>query len=643
MANLKKGEMRKTSSQNTANTGNASVKDTIQKAAKQIVNPYTPEQIAFGMRLISDYHFYFEKCLKIRNKQAEVVPFITNPSQDKLVEIVEAHNKKYPNPKTRPTLYIIILKARQIGFSTTTEGIFFHDLHFNQNMVAMVVSYDDDSATNINEMSARFYQYLPDGLKPLTRAYRGKGLLFENPKFDPSKPIVPAGFKGNTTGLQNKFLIETAGNVSAGSSYTIMRLHISELAKWPKPEETMASLMQAVPDKGAVVIVESTAKGMNHFYKLWRKAEAGENNFKTLFIPWFEHAEYRYDFVNAAEEKRFEENLDRFEAEDGVNYREMKKLYGLTNQQINWYRRTLRDKCGGDVNVMMQENPSNSDEAFISTGKPVFNNQKVLHRKKTLENFYKFNPPKVGNIEFKTNGAGDPIKGTEKFVEDVHGWLTIYEMPRDGCPYVIGGDIAEGGIDWSTGEVLDNTSGRQVAAWRAHTDTDLYAKQMYALGWFYNKALLAVEMNFDTHPVKELDRLRYPLQYRREVIDSISNQTQYKNGFKTTSASRPLIIGELVAIVRDEIETINDLQTLEEMLHFVRNADGRPEAESGEYDDTVIALAIAHRARDQQKTHVAGKGVLEFPKNISEDEKERIKNNIVFMDKYNELKKYVVK
>lgn len=557
------------------------------------------EALKILKRYKEDYRHYFEKCLKIRDKNGNIVPFVPNLAQMKLIRIVEDWQQRYPNPKKRPTLYVIILKARQLGFSTVTEATFFHDLVFAENMVAFVVSYDEDSAVHIADIAARFYQHLPQALKPATRPYRGKGLLFENPKYNPNRPTS----KANDPGLQSKFLIETARNVYAGSSFTISRLHISELAKWPNPEETMTSLLQAVPGKNAIVIVESTANGLNYFYDLWNKAEAGENAFVTLFVPWHEHDEYRLDFVSGKEKERFAEHLDEFSREDGINYRELMKTYKLDLEQVAWYRDTLRNKVGGDVNMMRQEYPCCPEEAFISSGNPVFNNEIVLNRKKLLEQLYKKKPPLVGNIHARYTANGDPIKGTETFKQDPNGFLTIYEKPQTGVPYVIGGDIAEGGKDWSVGQVIDNTNGKQVAVWRGHVDTDLFAKEMFKLGHYYNEALISIEMNFDTHPVKELQRLRYRKQYKREVIDTANrNETQYKYGFKTTSASRPLIIGELVSVVREEPELINDITTLDEMLTFVRNDKGKPEAQEGKHDDTVLALAIAYNARSQQKT-----------------------------------------
>ncbi|MGI5838367.1 MAG: hypothetical protein ACOX8W_01740 [bacterium] len=111
--------------------------------------------------LAGDFRTYALVCLKIWDKSGAIVPFVPNPGQELLVSIVEDWQRAYPGPAARPTLYIIILKARQIGFSTCTEAFFFHRLDFTRNMTAMVVPYDENSTVNISEIAARFYQHLP--------------------------------------------------------------------------------------------------------------------------------------------------------------------------------------------------------------------------------------------------------------------------------------------------------------------------------------------------------------------------------------------------------------------------------------------------------------------------------------------------
>jgi phage terminase large subunit len=127
---------------------------------------------------------------------------------------------------------------------------------------------------------------------------------------------------------------------------------------------------------------------------------------------------------------------------------------------------------------------------------------------------------------------------------------------------------------------------------------------MYCLGKYYNNALIAVESNYSTHPIKELERLGYTRQYIREVEDSFTHSIKKAYGFQTTKLTRPLIIAELVGLVREHTELFFDNDTLEEMLTFVRNEKGKPEAQDGKHDDCIMATAIAYHARSQQSYYM---------------------------------------
>ena len=185
-------------------------------------------------------------------------------------------------------------------------------------------------------------------------------------------------------------------------------------------------------------------------------------------------------------------------------------------------------------------------------------------------------------------------------VDDRRGSVAVYEEPQPGVPYVIGADTAGEGSDWFVAQVLDNRDGRQVAVLRRQCDEDAFACELMALGYWYNTALLGIEANFSTYPIKTCERLGYPRQFVREEEDSYTHRLQRRLGVRTTVRTRPLMLAELVRVVRDETYTLNDETTLREMLAFVRNARGRPEAMPGEHDDCVMALAIAHYIRGQQ-------------------------------------------
>jgi hypothetical protein len=583
-------------------------------------------------RLMKDRDLYFENCLKIRDKNSEIVPFRINDGQRKLHQIVEDWEERYPDPKTRPTLRVIILKARQIGFSTDIEGLIYHKLQFERLKIGMVVSFDEDSATNINDIAKRYYQYSPQAVKPVTRPARGKGILFENPAYDPYKPVA----SNNNPGLESKFLIETAKNQAAGSSYTINYLHLSEIAKWPgDPATTMTSIMQSVPQTGGMVFVESTANGFNFFADLWENAVKGINGFVPLFIPWFSHKEYiakldsyeRDAWVKYTDKRATQKMLDRAQMRMKLTPEEERliKDHKLTFAQIKWRRECIANNCNGDINMFMQEYPATPEEAFLSTGTPVFDNYRVIERLKALRTRYKstVHAPKVGKVLCELDEFNDCKRGTAKWQTDRNGELLVYKHPEKGRPYVIGIDTAEGGIDFSVMQVLDNVTGEQVAKWRGHCDGDLLARYAFALGEYYNDALLGFETNKDKHPVKECARMGYSRLYVRETLDKITHKIKPIYGFETTGLTRPFIIGELVTVAREQTHWITDTDTLEEMLVFVRGNDGRPEAQSGKHDDCVMALAIAYAIRGQQSVVPQlleeERGIDRLPDDVTED------------------------
>lgn len=518
------------------------------------------------LKLRDDNRLYFKKCLKIKDKKAQIVPFVINDSQERLNQIIEDHYRKYPDPKTRPTLYIIILKARQQGMSTLTEAIFFkaitlglpNDSPFNK--VAMVISYDDDSANTINDMSRRFLQYLPDVIRPMNRPIRGKGIFFENPAHPNSED-----FKRNP-GLQSKFLIDTANNKNAGSGYTINYLHISELAKWQDAETTMTSLLQSVPDYNGIVIVESTAMGVGgYFYDLWQKAKRGQNNYVPLFIPWFEHKEYALPL---------DEGETLVYDEDEI---QLKELYNLSDEQLKWRRQTIKDKLNGDAELFKQEYPSNDAEAFLTSGRPRFNT-KILTRW--------LNAAKPG-IRGYVDGTG--------FYEDDKGYVEIWEHPIPGRAYVIGGDTSEGLAtgDYSAATVWDAKEWKQVAKWHGHIDPDLFGDELANLGYYYNTALIVPEVNnhgFTT--VNKLKNINYPKIYQMEQYDESYDKTTKKLGFRTTAKTKPLIIDHLASCIREELIQTYDKDFISECITYTRAEDGSTNAQEGCYDDLVMASAV---------------------------------------------------
>ena len=235
-------------------------------------------------------------------------------------------------------------------------------------------------------------------------------------------------------------------------------------------------------------------------------------------------------------------------------------------------------------------------------GRCFFNTQNVQRQ---LEKQVK--PQAVGTFAYDYDGI--TIRNI-RFEQDGEGLIRILRKPEPGRPYVIGGDTAGEGSDAFVGQVLDNVTGLQVAilhgSYRDGIDEGRYTQLMYCLGMYYNEALMSIETNFSTYPQKELERLGYQNFWVREKVDEYTGKTVKSFGFRTTKLTRAAILGNLQSVMREEPELVEDRQTLEEMLTFVLNEERalRAEAEANAHDDCVMALAIAHNARSQQRMTV---------------------------------------
>lgn len=514
---------------------------------------------------------YIEKYIKIRDKAGKIIDLKINQGQQKLYDAIkEQHNQGKP-------IRIIVLKARQIGFSTLTESIIFKNTATKFNVNAGIITHKEEATTNLFNMSKRMYDNLPDNMKPSLKRSNAKELIFDNDE---------------GTGLKSKIKCMTAGSSGVGRSDTFNYLHISELAFWGNnAKETTIGLFQAVPNlPNTMIVIESTANGFEYFKELWDMAVKGESDFIPVFVGWNELTDYKMPYTGF-ELTDYEKNLQR--------------IYNLSLEQLSWRRWCIKNNCGGDEQQFKQEYPINPQEAFISSGNCVFDKEIVINRIQELSK-----PIRVGYFDYKyddTMPAGKKITDI-RWVNDKNGYIEIYEVPNI-YKYCIGGDTAGEGSDWFTGHVLNAKTGKQVARLRHQMDEDLYVRQMYCLGYYYQyknqrtgvitPALMCIESNFSSFPNKELVRLGYSNMFVREKEDKYTGIMDKSYGFKTTSITRPVIIAELVKIVRESVELINDKLTLEEMLTFVRNEKGRPEAQQGAHDDLVMGLAIAYYSRSQ--------------------------------------------
>lgn len=525
--------------------------------------------------LVLNCLLYIQHFLKIIDKKGNLLALVLNEPQRRLYETVKRQwNAGKP-------VRIIILKARQMGFSTLTGAIIFWMAATACNVRCMIVAHKEEATNNLFQMYKRFYENLPDRLKPMSQASNAQELVFDR----------PSRYRGNAKGLGSRIRCATAGGQGVGRSFTLKALHLSEVAFWPGDKAgTLLGLLQAVPDvPGTLIIMESTANGFEEFKKRWDDAVAAQRNGDTegyipIFFAWFEMKEYRRPVPSGWKRTAEEEALSQ--------------TFGITDEQLAWRRWAIKNLCGGDLNRFHQEYPATPDEAFISTGMCVFDKEKLILRREQVRH----TAWERGRFRIKYREDGK-IESYEWRAEE-KGPVFIRLGPEKGVPYVIGADTAGTGSDKFAAQVLDNRTGDQVAKIHHRLGERMFAEQLWCLGMHYNEALIGVEVNHSTYPEMVLEELGYSNLYIRQRFDTYTGKLQDAFGFETTTKSRPLIIDELKDVAANAIETIHDFDTLGEMLTFVYNDNWRPEAERGEHDDLVMSYAIANHIRCQQRTTV---------------------------------------
>lgn len=499
------------------------------------------------------------------DKNQKTMPFFLNDVQHDFIDTLNQAIEDFNNGLITD-ISLLVLKGRQQGFTTLVTAYQLACSILNRNFQGYTLADKSDNSEAIFQNKAKFpYSQLPDVLKPTEKFNNRKQLLFEK--------------------INSSWAVDTATK-DVGRSRTVNFFHGSECAFWKDGIAPIQGALGEAFTKNCIKIYESTANGYNDYQKMW---DSGVHI--NCFYEWWKTKEYRISFRN---EEFMQEFMHEVETKKGWIWDRLRWLRddkSLEPEQLFWYWNKY-DKYL-DKDLIKQEYPCTPQEAFLLSGKNVFDTAVILVRLSRLPK-----PVKVGYFRYDYDG----LRITNvKWVNDRSGYIKIYQLPNtpEHTKYCIGGDTAGEGSDFFTGHVLDARTGIQVAHLKHQFDSDQYAKQMYCLGLYYKWALIGIEANFDSYPIKELQRLEYPNQYVREVQDSYTNKTEKRFGFRTTSLTRPTAISRLVEIVREHCDTINDKETLEELLTIVRNEKGRIEAPEGGHDDDMMGLAIAHQIREQ--------------------------------------------
>lgn len=464
----------------------------------------------------------------------------------------------------KPFYRHFILKSRQLGFTTYISLWNLDYIIFNPNKEAGTMAHTQMDAKEIFNRKVKYalqnlYPCVRDILK--TNQDRAGKVEFSYPDGSISSMTVTSSM--------------------AGRGATFHAFHISEIAKlfatFPeRANEIYVSLLPALPID-AFCFTETTAQGFgivrDRFMKQWE-----HRDLITPELSKVEEVSHFYNWTWDDSEMEMIEDIIPVSLmkECELDWAEYQKEHNLTDRQLTYYYMKWV-QMGEDFDKLRQEFPTTHLEAFLSSGSNYFS----LNR---IAKFLDKCDDKYTRYSFIN----------DEFIKDDRGDLYIYEDVRPGRNYVIGADVAEGleGRDYTVAIVLGYD--KQVKAlYRGYIEPDDFANLLKILGKRFNTAMLAIEFNKDGNWVNtEVRNSGYPNIYVRTVIDDITKEPTRQYGWLTNKKNRDFMLGEAKKHF-NSTEMINCKPLLEEMLTFVRDKRGKPQAASGKHDDVVVSFCIA--------------------------------------------------
>lgn len=560
----------------------------------------------FYKDVILNFKEYSKRFLKIKDKNSKIIPFELNTSQ-KIIEQVRSW--------CRSNGYLeryLILKARQKGISTYWEAILDWQTSTLSNIKAVVIGHVETASRNLFEMVQRFYKYKPDPMKPATQNTNERKIRYS--KLDSEVTIKTAGVSGEGT----------------GRSDTINKLHCTEVAFWNNPEQTLLALLQAVPDiEDSLVVLETTANGLgNEYHRRWQTVYGDANkveivpnvawksptdDYIAIFISWLIDDEYTRAFEDDTEKEKLIVSLNDNE--------KLLLKNGATYEHLKWRRFTVKGKCNGSEELFKQEYPSTPEEAFLVSGRPVFDvvkctvrlesAKKIPYKRGDLIPIYDESDEYKAQVMSKRNSYYDllPYLKSVEFIENQRGFIKLWGeiVLNEGDYYRFAGgwDVAEGleQGDFSDGSYLDRKTMKVVLAWHGHIDPDLLAEEQHKISVFLGKqdVICTERNNHGLTTIVGAYKLGLNQYYQETFTEGFVADTS-QLGFSTSSQSKPIIINDLNEFIREDLFIDYDDIFWGQTLTFVRNERGQMNAQGKDkdpnskcFDDAVINRALMIR------------------------------------------------
>lgn len=578
------------------------------------------------VRCMYDFPFWAVMYVLISNKTGgDDIHFSLNRPQRLLVTRFEEMRMN------GEPIRLILLKARQWGGSTATQiYMAWLQLVHKTGLNSLIVGHVKDASYEVRDMFDKMIDEYP------------VELLHEiGESYDPNEVKVEGvGNSGNIRRIPQRNCKIKIGSYekpesARGGAYSLV--HCTEVGLWSptdnkSPEKVVRSACSGITLKPLTMIVyESTANGTGNFFEREynaakesdahiRRGEESTSQFRSLFVAWYQIEIYRREFESDEARRLFAEALvsNRHNAYTPTNRAEAGRYLwylwecGATLEAIAWY--VEERKKYTDHGDMASEYPTDDNEAFVYSGCKVFDKMLVEAFRPACRE-----PRYVGDV-YADGDEGKEAMQHIRFKEDRTGLLCVWEKPdiddaekvRDRYLVVvdIGGRSAK--ADWSVICVIDRMylmSGDRpevVAQWYGHIDMDLLAWKAAQIAKWYDDALLVIESNTletkDRERMVDGDQSQFILYKVKDVYENLYAREQSEDeiregapkryGFHTNVQTKPMVISNLVKVVREHLYTERDGRCLDEYLTYEQKQNGAYGAIAGKHDDLLMTRAI---------------------------------------------------
>ena len=447
-------------------------------------------------------HFMKKYCY-IQHPQRGRIQFNLFPFQEKVLTLFR------DNP------YSIVLKSRQLGLSTLSAGYSLWMMLFNKDRNILCIATKQETAKNMVTKVKFMYENLPSWLKVDANENNKLNLRLVN-------------------GSQIK---ATSASSDAGRSEAVSLLIIDEAAFIDNIAEIWASAQQTLATGGGCIALSTPYGTGNWFHQTWTRAEAAENDFLPIKLPWFVHPE-------------------RDEA---------------------WRKR--QDELLGDPRMAAQE----CDCDFSTSGDIVFYPEYIeyyeksfikdpLERRGADQNLWVWESPDYSRtyVVVADVSRGDGKDYSAFHVIDVENNVQVAEYK---------------------GQLGTKEYGHLLVGIAAEYNEAMLVIENANIGW------ATIQVAID----RAYPNLYYSQKSDQANVNSYFDKYQDHSkmvaGFTMSSRTRPMVVGKFQEYLSDKGVTIQSKRLIEEMKTFIWK-NGRPEAQSGYNDDLVMSFGIAMYIRD---------------------------------------------